>query len=153
VSYNDPIDAITRALTAQPLVLEDVKVAVERAYAEGLSAEKIRACFATREAWRKFRRTVTREYGGFTQPKGCGVVIAGKMWPIDVSDQEHPDNRAAREALAADGRSWGLVWSFRHRLQGPTDIGPCGLRERAGFFTCAYRPIDPVVRKHQPVDD
>lgn len=144
---------LEEALAQQPPSFLAVKEAVEWAYAEGMTSAQVGAYFPTRRAWERFRRAVFRHHGGFRRPPGLGVVVKDQMWPVHAGDQEHPYNQAVRTALAAEGRAWGVVWSFRGSLREPREIGSCGMRSRAGFFTCAYRPADPVVRKYQPVDD
>lgn len=92
---------------------------------------------------------------GCTQDPGFneGVVIGGKMWPLDVSDPAQPMNAAARAELRRESRAWGLVWSFPNQISRPSDVGACGMRTRAGFFTAETPASGAVVLKYQPHDD
>lgn len=131
-----------------------LKALIEDAFRAGASRDQVAALFPSPEVWQRFTRYVSRRLGGFTEPgSGVGLVIDGKMWPLDMNNPSGPLNEAARAELQRVHRAWGVVWSFPNRISEPSDVGACGLRTRIGFFTAEPPANETVVLKYQPHDE
>lgn len=150
--HSDALSTLRAVLARTPSDAKAVKEAVEGAMSAGVSRRAIAACFPSREAWRRFRKVVIRDHGGFKPSRSLGIVVKNLMWPVCADDQDHPFNQAARAALVADGRAWGIVWSFPSVLVEPREIGACGMRTRAGFFRANSPAGASVVSKYQPTE-